>query len=110
MASLLACRLADRIAAIAPVAGLRAGNPDPSDPTRPEPGSCAPARPVPVLAFHGQQDPVNPNTGGGPGCWPYSVPAAIDRWGTLDGCRIGPRDTSLTNTHAPQLHGPPTGC
>lgn len=96
MASLLARRLADRIAAIAPVAGLRAGNPDTSDPTRPDPEGCAPSRPVPVLAFHGQEDMVNPYTGGGPAYWQYSVPTAFDRWAELDGCRIGPRDTRLT--------------
>ncbi|MFF8021769.1 alpha/beta hydrolase family esterase [Streptomyces sp. NPDC007896] len=96
MASLLACRLADRIAAVAPVAGLRAGNPDASDPTRPDPEGGVPSRPVPVLAFHGQEDMVNPYAGGGPAYWQYSVPAAFDRWAELDGCRIGPQGTRLT--------------
>jgi polyhydroxybutyrate depolymerase len=96
MASLLACRLSDRIAAIAPVSGLRAGNPDAADPTRPDPATCAPSRPVPVLAFHGQEDMVNPYDGAGPGYWQYSVPAAFDRWSELNGCRLGPRDTRLT--------------
>jgi len=96
MVSLLACRLADRIAAVAPVAGLRAGNPDTTDPTRPAPGGCAPSRPVPVLTFHGQEDTVNPYTGGGSAYWRYSVPGALGRWAELDGCPIGPRDTRLT--------------
>ncbi|MGW3566094.1 extracellular catalytic domain type 1 short-chain-length polyhydroxyalkanoate depolymerase [Streptomyces sp. NPDC000941] len=96
MTSLLACRLADRIAAVAPVAGLRAGNPDPSDPNRPQPGGCSPSRPVPVLTFHGQQDRTNPYTGGGSAYWQYSVPEAFTRWAELDGCRFGPRDLRLT--------------
>ncbi|WP_416968717.1 alpha/beta hydrolase family esterase [Streptomyces sp. 4F14] len=93
MASLLACRLPDRIAAVAPVAGLRAGNPGPAGP---DPATCAPSRPVPVLAFHGQADTVNPYDGGGAGYWQYSVPAAYGRWAALDGCRGKPRDRELT--------------
>ncbi|MFF3372263.1 alpha/beta hydrolase family esterase [Streptomyces sp. NPDC002680] len=96
MASLLACRLSDRIAAIAPVAGLRAGNPDAADPTRPVAGGCTPSRPVPVLAFHGQEDTVNPYPGGGPAYWQYSVPTAYATWAELNDCRVGPRETRLT--------------
>jgi polyhydroxybutyrate depolymerase len=44
MASTLACGLSDRIAAVAPVAGLR------------DVPGCAPDRPVPVLTFHGTED------------------------------------------------------
>lgn len=44
MVSSLVCRFADRIAAVAPVAGLRA------------PDGCAPSRPVPVISFHGTAD------------------------------------------------------
>jgi polyhydroxybutyrate depolymerase len=44
MASTLACAMPDRIAAVAPVAGLR----DVPD--------CSTARPVPVVAFHGTED------------------------------------------------------
>ncbi|HWJ63634.1 MAG TPA: PHB depolymerase family esterase, partial [Acidimicrobiales bacterium] len=46
MSSVLACTMADRFAAVAPVAGL----------IRPE--GCDPSRPVPVLAFHGTADPI----------------------------------------------------
>ncbi|MET8978041.1 PHB depolymerase family esterase [Streptomyces sp. NPDC004539] len=93
MTSLLACELPDRIAAIAPVAGLRAGTPTP---TGPDPTTCAPARPVPVLTFHGQADTVNPYDGGGAGYWGYSVPTAFDTWAALDGCRTAPREHRLT--------------
>lgn len=44
MTSTLSCALADRIAAAAPVAGIRI------------PEGCDPAEPVPVVAFHGDQD------------------------------------------------------
>ncbi len=46
MSSALACAMADRFAAIAPVAGVE------------HPAACAPSRPVPVLAFHGTADPI----------------------------------------------------
>ena len=49
MSSLLGCQLGSRIAAIAPVSGLRF------------PGPCS-GRPVPVLTFHGLADPQNPTT------------------------------------------------
>jgi len=52
LASKLACVDADRIAAIAPVSGLR----DPAD--------CAPKRPVPAVTFHGTGDEWVAFTGG----------------------------------------------
>ncbi len=45
LAHRLACELADRIAAIAPVSGVIMVS------------SCVPARPVPVMVFHGTADP-----------------------------------------------------
>jgi polyhydroxybutyrate depolymerase len=54
MISQFACDYADRLAAIAPVAGLRAGFPvsGPSGPA-PDPATCTPERPVPVVTFAG---------------------------------------------------------
>ncbi|HVH42563.1 MAG TPA: PHB depolymerase family esterase [Labilithrix sp.] len=52
----LACNLPDRIAAIAPVAGVHGF---PSD-------SCQPKRSIPVLEFHGTWDPLVPYGGGVP--------------------------------------------
>src|SRR5205814_3358644 len=46
LSSAIACVLADRVAAIAPVAGVLS-----------LPG-CAPSRPIPVIAFHGTADPI----------------------------------------------------
>src|SRR5918995_1617459 len=54
MSSLLGCQLGSRIAAIAPVAGLRFREP------------CT-GRPVPVLTFHGLADRQNPYDGHAPG-------------------------------------------
>ena len=50
MTSLLACQLGSRLAAVAPVSGLRF------------PGPCS-GRPIPVLTFHGLADPQNPYDG-----------------------------------------------
>lgn len=88
MASQLACDLSDRIAAIAPVMGVRA--PRASD----TPGftvECAPTRRVPVVAIHGRLDPVNPFPDDSPelvpgSSWTYGVPEAMERWAELNGC------------------------
>jgi len=76
MSSLLGCRLGARIAAIAPVAGLR------------WPGPCE-GPPVPVLTFHGLADRQNPYAGetAGRGAeWLESVPDALASWARHDGC------------------------
>jgi polyhydroxybutyrate depolymerase len=77
MTSLLGCRLGARIAAIAPVSGLRF----------PEP--CT-GRAVPVLTFHGLADPQNTYDGhladrGGE--WVESVPEALAGWARHNGCK-----------------------
>ena len=96
MASALGCRIADRIAAIAPNAGLRAGRPDPDDVTVPEVEDCQPERPLPVLTFHGQQDVVNPYGGNGDLRWGYAVPLAVQTWARLNECRRGPQATTVS--------------
>jgi polyhydroxybutyrate depolymerase len=98
MISAYACARPDRIAAIAPVAGLRAGRPDPANTARPETRSCQPGRGVPVVAFHGQQDATNPYAGGGSDVWKYSVPAAQQRWAAIGGCGASPATTQVS-TH-----------
>ncbi|HVJ02018.1 MAG TPA: PHB depolymerase family esterase [Sphingomonas sp.] len=87
MASWLGCVAADRFAAIAPVVGLRAGNPSAADPRFPDPATCTPSRPVPVIAFAGDKDRTNPVEGGGAGYWQYPMRTAEARWGDLDACR-----------------------
>lgn len=75
----LACELADRLAAIAPVAG--------TDLT----SSCSPVRPIAVMHTHGTADGHVP-WGGGEGCGPTvgvdftSVPETLERWRTRNGC------------------------
>jgi polyhydroxybutyrate depolymerase len=76
MTSLLGCRLGSRIAAIAPVAGLRF------------PGPCT-GRPVPVLTFHGLADSQNPYDGHAAGRgaeWLESVPDALAGWARHNSC------------------------
>ncbi len=76
MSSLLGCRLGHRIAAIAPIAGLR------------WPGECE-GRAIPVLSFHGLADRQNPYDGQAAGRgeeWLESVPAALAGWAAHNGC------------------------
>ena len=93
LTSWLGCVDADRFAAIAPVVGLRAGNPLRKDPKRPDPQTCKPSRPMPVMAFAGDKDTTNPIQGGGAGYWQYTMHAAEQRWAELNGCK-GPPATS----------------
>lgn len=80
----LACELSDRVAAIAPVAGVMGI----------DAGECAPARPVPVWAFHGTRDLLVPYEGGTPvvselgtGIVFRSVDATLGHWAAHNGCR-----------------------
>ena len=83
MSSLLACRITNRITAVAPIAGVEFAD------------ECR-GRPVPVIAFHGTADP-NVAYGGGPGAlrgrpdkdWP-SVETAVQTWAGRAGCRTKP--------------------
>ena len=90
MASLLACRLSTRIAAVAPVSGLRAGLP--ASDSR----SCQPRRPVPIVTFHGTGDRVNPVNGDGSPRWSYSIPVALARWAELDHCQGAPHEERIS--------------
>jgi polyhydroxybutyrate depolymerase len=80
MTSLLACKLSERIAAIAPMSGLR------------WPGSCE-GRAIPVLTLHGLADPQNTYDGHAAGRgaeWVESVPEALAGWAKHDGCKAEP--------------------
>jgi polyhydroxybutyrate depolymerase len=96
MASALGCRIADRIAAIAASAGLRAGRPDPDDVSVPEIEDCRPERPMPVVTWHGQEDVVNPYPGNSDLRWGYAVPLAVQTWARLNDCRRGPEATTVS--------------
>jgi polyhydroxybutyrate depolymerase len=82
MASQLACDASSVVAAIAPVAGLR------------YPSPCPAARAVPVIAFHGTADLIDPFGGNGAAYWTYSVPAAAHLWAGHDHCAASPQTTS----------------
>ena len=86
MTSWLGCVAADRFAAIAPVVGLRAGNPRKDRPEQPDPATCRPSRPMPIIAFAGDADTTNPIQGGGAPYWSYTMHAAEQRWAQLNGC------------------------
>jgi polyhydroxybutyrate depolymerase len=76
MSSLLACELNSRIAAIAPMSGLR------------WPGPCD-GRAIPVLTLHGLADPQNTYDGyveNRGGEWVESVPEALAGWARHNGC------------------------
>jgi len=90
MSSMVGCRLADRVAAVAPVAGLRAGRAAGPTFTSPDASDCVPSRPLTVLAIHGTDDPTNPFPGGGDSRWGYSVERAAARWASLDHCGAAP--------------------
>jgi polyhydroxybutyrate depolymerase len=76
----LACEIADRIAAIAPVAGVVGIT------------GCNPSRPVAVMHIHGDADPLIPYGGGGVN-GNESVAATIERWATKNGCTGAPAQT-----------------
>ena len=74
MTALLGCRLAGRLAAIAPVAGGYSAQP-----------ACRPSRPLAVLEVHGAADGVVPYAGKG-SSHAGSVPGYLAMWRTIDGC------------------------
>jgi polyhydroxybutyrate depolymerase len=75
LASLLGCQLADRLAAVAPVAGGHAL------------GGCEPARPVPVLFLYGAADTIVP---------PRIVREGVEWWVGRNGCDAGRADGGCT--------------
>ncbi len=78
----IGCELADRVAAIAPVAGVL-GIPD---------ASCTPSRPMPVMHFHGTADPLVP-WAGDPVLGFESVADSIAGWVARDHCTGAPVHT-----------------
>jgi len=105
MTSWLGCVAADRFAAIAPVVGLRSGNPLAANPRKPDPATCRPSRPVPVLAFAGDKDTTNPIEGGGSPYWQYPMSAALARWAALDGCHGKPRTVKVATGRTDVRYG-----
>lgn len=81
---MLASKLSGVIAAVAPVSGLRYPNPNDAK------------RAMPVLAFHGTADKVNPWAGkGDPAYWNESVPDAFEDWAKFNKCRYTPLEAEF---------------
>jgi polyhydroxybutyrate depolymerase len=97
MTSMVACRMADRVAAVAPVAGLRAGRAAGKDFSEPDAQDCRPSKAVRVLAIHGTDDKTNPFAGGGGLRWGYSVERAAAQWASLDHCNGAPRSEKISS-------------
>jgi len=73
--SRLASELSSFVSAIAPVSGLRF--PRPNNATRP----------MPIIAFHGTRDPINPFAGNGnPQYWHEPVLEAVQKWADKNKC------------------------
>ena len=102
MASALACELSDRIAAVAPVSGLRAGVPRPGDFKAPDTKTCEPHRAMSIITFHGVHDPTNRFDGDGTSRWGYSVAVALERWENLDACQRSPSEQRVS-THVTKV-------
>ncbi|MGW8671155.1 alpha/beta hydrolase family esterase [Streptomyces niveus] len=82
---LLACRMAERIAAIAPVAG--AFYPETDE-------NCRPSRPVPVIDFHGTSDVTIPYEGDAERGLP-AIPDWTAGWAERNDCRARPRTRAI---------------
>jgi polyhydroxybutyrate depolymerase len=90
MAYRLASEMADRFAAVAPVAGTMGTE------------TCHPSRPVSIIHFHGGDDEFVPSEGGVgrrsvTGTSHYSVEHTIQAWVAANGCSPDPVVTRLVN-------------
>ena len=86
----MSCQVAwdhpERVWVVGAVAGVRCGAPP------------LPVRPVPVLAFHGTSDRINPYPGGHDARWDMSVPDAVAGWARANGVVDGPTVTAVSPT------------
>jgi polyhydroxybutyrate depolymerase len=85
MSHRIACELADRVAAVAPVSGVLGI----------AAADCAPARPISVIDFHGQSDTTVPYTGDASYGWP-SATDTFAGWAMRDGCTDGTPPVTYT--------------
>jgi polyhydroxybutyrate depolymerase len=111
MTSLVTCKLSDRFAAVAPVAGIRLTEP------------CDQRRAVPIVTFHGTDDAIVLFNGGfgpipgqstaaggpsadlnGPG-----TPAYVRGWAERNGCDPSPTDTQTSTEIIHRVYDCPSG-
>ena len=117
LSSTIGCTLGDRFAAIAPVSGLTFTD------------DCKPSRPIPVLTFHGTEDPILLFNGGvgdrlnailsgskePPTPLPKAnldgkgYPAAVRAWAKADGCKSTFHDRVVTKTVTERTYDCPSG-
>ena len=86
LVSALACDDSGVFAAVGVVSGLR------------HPQPCPAKRAVPIVAFHGTADPVDPYGGHGQAYWTYSVPVAAHDWAVQEQCAAKPATSHPAHT------------
>lgn len=92
MSHRLACQMADRIAAIAPVGGAN---------QYAMAADCSPPNPVPVMQIHGTSDPCWPFEGGTAACAQrdglkkISVSSSMEIWRRINGCGTAVDETLM---------------
>lgn len=91
MSHSMACRLSDKIAAVASVAGSMAVN---------QFNTCSPSRPVPVMEIHGDEDAIVDYFGSmvtyaGINLNIVAIDTLIKKWGIQNGCTGSPTETAI---------------
>jgi polyhydroxybutyrate depolymerase len=115
MTSLVTCKLSDRFAAVAPVAGILLTNP------------CQQSRPVPIVTFHGTHDaivkfnggfgsipglseePAEPEPIGDVDLDGEGIPAYVRGWATRNDCDPTPTDTQTSDEILHRVYDCPEG-
>ena len=92
MSSLFASVHPESVQAVGAVAGLRS-------PT------AALHRSVPILAFHGTKDRINPYAGSGTQRWNESVPDAARAWAIANGITTPPKEAAVSPTLTRTTYG-----
>jgi polyhydroxybutyrate depolymerase len=69
------------------------------------PGSGPLSRPVPILAFHGTSDRINPYGGSGTERWNESVTDAARDWASANGITSPPFESQITSTLTRTTYG-----
>ena len=92
MSSLFASVHPELVQAVGAVAGLRS----PGAPVH---------RPIPILAFHGTKDRINPYGGSGTQRWNESVPDAARAWALANGITDAPTEVAVSPTLTRTTYG-----
>jgi polyhydroxybutyrate depolymerase len=93
MSCVLAAARADLVSAVGAVAGLRSGGPH------------TPTRPVPILAFHGTADRINPYRGGNTPRWDESVEESARHWAAANRMTERPEVIAVSPTLTRTTYG-----